>query len=95
MYIPNTFVLSPGTIPKVQRLPYRWPDDFLDDDSPEVDDFRSPSPLKPEWHRTSHRHIGTGLRDTMVPSAIMWTPIYGRLGDRRLGTVILYISFVD
>jgi hypothetical protein len=26
---------------------------------------------------------------------IMWTPIYGRLGDRRLGTVILCILFVD
>jgi hypothetical protein len=25
----------------------------------------------------------------------MWTPIYGRLGTRRLGTVVLCISFVD
>jgi hypothetical protein len=31
----------------------------------------------------------------MVPSAITWTPIYGRLGTRRLGTVTLCISFVD
>jgi hypothetical protein len=31
--------------------------------------------------------IRTGLHDTMVPSAITWTPIFGRLGTRRLGTV--------
>jgi hypothetical protein len=39
--------------------------------------------------------IGTGPRDTMVPSTITWTPIYGRLGTRRLGTAFLCISFVD
>jgi hypothetical protein len=42
----------------------------------------------------SLRHIGTGPRDTMAPSSITWIPIYGRLGTRRLGTVILSISFV-
>jgi hypothetical protein len=53
------------------------------------------TPLGPEWQCMSHGHIVTGLCDTMVPSAITWTPIYGRLGDRGLGTVILCISFVD
>jgi hypothetical protein len=38
--------------------------------------------------------IGTGPCDTMAPSAVTWTPTYGRLGTRRLGTVILGISFV-
>jgi hypothetical protein len=55
---------------------------------------RSPL-LIPQPHRTSLRCIGTGPHDTMAPSAVMWTPIYGRLGDRRLGTVIPCISFVD
>jgi hypothetical protein len=54
-----------------------------------------PPPLLPLELWTSFRHIGTGPHDTTVPSAITWTPIYGRLGDRRLGTVILCISFVD
>jgi predicted aspartyl protease len=31
----------------------------------------------------------------MAPSAITWIPIYGRLGTRRLDTVVLWISFVD
>jgi hypothetical protein len=53
---------------------------------------RAAHPLFPPQHRTSLGHIGTGLRDTTAPSAIMWTPIYGRLGTRRLGTVILCIS---
>jgi hypothetical protein len=39
--------------------------------------------------------IGTGLRDTTAPSAVTWIPTYGRLGTRRLGTVLLCISFVD
>jgi hypothetical protein len=39
-------------------------------------------------------HIGTGPCDTMAPSAVMWISIYGRLGTRRLGTVILSISLV-
>jgi hypothetical protein len=33
---------------------------------------------------------GIGLCDTIAPSTVMWTPIYG-----RLGTVIHCISFVD
>jgi hypothetical protein len=78
-----------------QRLLYRRPDDFLDVDSPEVDDFHPPSSLRPEWHRTSCGHIRTDPHDTMAPSAIMWTLIYGRLGTRRLGTATLCMSFVD
>jgi hypothetical protein len=54
-----------------------------------------PPPLLPQQHQTSLGHIGTGPRDAMAPSAITWAPIYGRLGTRRLGTVILCISFVD
>jgi hypothetical protein len=42
----------------------------------------------------SLRCIGTAPHDTAAPSAVMWIPIYGRLGTRRLGTVILSISFV-
>jgi hypothetical protein len=30
-----------------------------------------------------------------LTESVLGTPIYGRLGDRRLGTVILCISFVD
>jgi hypothetical protein len=78
-----------------RRLLHRWPDDFLNVNPPEVNDFHPPSPLGPECHHTSCRHIGTGPRDTTAPSAITWTPIYRRLGDRRLGTVIPCISFVD
>jgi hypothetical protein len=62
---------------------------------PEDVDFPHPHPLLPQQHQTSLGHIGIGLRDPTAPSAIMWTPIYGRLGDRRLGTVIFCISFVD
>jgi hypothetical protein len=58
-----------------RRLLHRWPDNFLNVDPLEVDDFRPPSPLGPEHHRTSCGCIGTGLRDTTAPSAIMWTPI--------------------
>jgi hypothetical protein len=57
--------------------------------------FRSPPLLGPEWHQTNRRHIGKGPCNTTAPSAITWTLIYGRLGTRRLGTIILYISFVD
>jgi hypothetical protein len=70
-------------------------DDFLEVDSPNVVDFLCPHLLLPQQHQTSLGRIGTGPRDTMAPSAIMWTPIYGGLGTRRLGTVILCISFVD
>jgi hypothetical protein len=78
-----------------QWLPHWRPDDFPDVDSPEVDNSHSPSSLGPEWHQTSRRRIGTGPRDAMAPSAITWTPIYGRLGTRRLGTITLCILFVD
>jgi hypothetical protein len=77
-----------------QRLPHQWPDDFHTNSPTKVNDFHPPSLLGPEWHRTSHGHIGTGLHDTTAPPAITWTPIYGRLGTRRLGTVILSIPFV-
>jgi hypothetical protein len=33
-------------------------------------------------------------RDTMAPSAITWTPIYERLGTRRLGTVFLPLYII-
>jgi hypothetical protein len=69
-------------------------DNFLDVDSPKVVDFPLLRPLVPQQHRTSLRCIGTGPHDTTAPSAIMWIPIYWRLGTRRLGTVFLYISFV-
>jgi hypothetical protein len=51
--------------------------------------------LVPQQHQTSPGCIGKGPRDTTAPSAITWISIYGRLGTRRLGTVILCISFVD
>jgi hypothetical protein len=53
-------------------LDYQQPDDFLDVDSLEVDDSRSPSLLRLEWHRTSCRRIRTGSCDTTVPSTITW-----------------------
>jgi hypothetical protein len=73
----------------------QWSNDFLDVDSPEVIDFCFPPSLRPERHRMSCKHIRTDLCDTTAPSAITWIPIYRRLGTRRLGTVILSISFVD
>jgi hypothetical protein len=82
-----TSVPSPGVTPTTN--------DFYTDGPPGVIDFRLPSPLRPEWHCMSRRHIGTGPHDTTAPSAITWTPIYERLGDRRPGTVIPCISFVD
>jgi hypothetical protein len=60
--------------------------------TPIAADIPLPPPLLPLELRTSFRHIGTGPRDTMAPSAITWTPIYGRLGTRRLGTAFLCIS---
>jgi hypothetical protein len=69
-----------------RRLPDRRPDDFLDADSLEVDDFRPPSSLRPERHRTSCGRIRTGLRDTMALSTITWTPI---LGGLVLGSLVL------
>jgi hypothetical protein len=67
-----------------------WPDDFLDVNSPKVNNFCSPLLLGPEQHRMSHGCIRTDLCDTTTPSTSTWTPIYG-----RLGTVTLCISFVD
>jgi hypothetical protein len=60
--------------------------------TPIVVDIPLPPSLLPLELRTSFRHIGTGLCDTTAPSAVTWTPIYGRLGTRRLGTVFLCIS---
>jgi hypothetical protein len=40
-------------------------------------------------------HIGTDPHDATASSAITWIAIFGRLGTRRLGTVFLYISYVD
>jgi hypothetical protein len=78
-----------------QQLPHQWPNNFPDVDSPEADNFHPPSSLGPEQHWMSRRRIRTGPHDTMAPSAITWTPIYERLDTRRLGTVVLCISFVD
>jgi hypothetical protein len=95
MYFPHTSVPSPGTTLKGQQLSYSKSDDFPEVNSLNVVDFLRPPPLIPQQHRTSLGHIGTDPCDTTAPSAIMWIPIYGRLGTRRLGTVILCISFVD
>jgi hypothetical protein len=88
MYSPHfTSVPSPGITPKANDFYTRQSDDFLDVDSPEVDDFHSSPSLGPERHWTSCGHMGTGPRDTMAFSAITWTSINGRLGTGRLGTV--------
>jgi hypothetical protein len=92
---PLTSVPSPGTTPTAGNVHTRQSDDFLDVDSPEIDDFYSPPSLRPERHRMSCGRIRTGPHDTTAPSAMTWTPIYGRLGTRRLGTVTLCISFID
>jgi hypothetical protein len=68
----------------------QWSNNFLDINSPEVDNFHSHLLLRPEC-----RHIGTDPHDTMASFTIIWIPIYRRLGTRRLGTVTLCISFVD
>jgi hypothetical protein len=49
-------------------------------------------PLLPLKLQTSFGHIGTGPRNTTAPSAITWTPIFGRPGTRRLGTAFVCIS---
>jgi hypothetical protein len=87
----NISVPSSGTIPKADDFHTRRSDDV---DSPEVINFPLLPPLIPQQHWMCLRCIGTGPCDTMVPSAITWIPIYGRLGTRRLGTAILCISFV-
>jgi hypothetical protein len=81
MYFSHTFVLSPGTTPKA--------DDFPNVDSLKVIDFLLLPLLIPQQHQMSLGCIRTGLCDTMAPSTVMWMAIY-----RRLGTVILSISFV-
>jgi hypothetical protein len=90
-----TSVPSPGITPKANNIYTRWSDNFLDVDSLKVVNFCPPSLPALEWHQMSCGHIGTGPHDTTVPSTITWTPIYGRLSTRRLGTVTLCISFVD
>jgi hypothetical protein len=64
-------------------------------DSLNIVDFPRPHLLLPQQHRMSLGRIGTGPHDTTAPSAITWTPIYGRLGTRRLGTVVPCISFIN
>jgi hypothetical protein len=95
MYFPLTSVLSPGTTLQGQQLSHSQSDDVPEVNPPNVTNFPRPPPLLPQQHQMSLGCIGTGLHDTTVPSAITWTPIYGRLGTRRLGTVVPCISFVD
>jgi hypothetical protein len=92
---PHTSVPSLGTTPKADNFHTQWSNNFLDVDSLKVINFQPPPSLIPEWHRTSLRCIRTGPHDTMAPSTITWIPIHRRLGTRRLGTVILCITFVD
>jgi hypothetical protein len=60
--------------------------------TPTVVDIPLPPPLLPLELWTSFGRIGTSLCDTTAPSAVTWTPIYERLGTRRLGTAFLCIS---
>jgi hypothetical protein len=60
-YTPLTSVPSPGITPEAS--------DFLDVDSPEVNDFHSFPLLECERHWMSHGHIRTGLHDTTASSA--------------------------
>jgi hypothetical protein len=91
---PTPLYYLQGPYLKFDNSSIRRSDDFLDVDSPDIIDFPLLPPLIPQQHRTSLGCIGTGPCDTTAPSAITWIPIYGRLGTRRLGTVILCISFV-
>jgi hypothetical protein len=68
------------------------------DDLPDVN-----SPKSLTFHSFLHSYLSSigwesdalgQAHMTKAPSAVMWMPIYGRLGTRRLGTVILSISFV-
>jgi hypothetical protein len=93
MYFPHTSVPSPGITLKGQRLSHSQSDKFTEVNPLNVINFLHPPPLLPQQHRMSLGCIGTGPRDTTAPSVITWVPIYGRLGTRRLGTVILCISF--
>jgi hypothetical protein len=97
---PSTTCISPtplqclGTIPKADDFHTQRSNDSPEVDSPNVINFWPPPLLVPQEHQTSLRRIGTCPCDTMAPSTVMWIPIYGRLGTRRLGTVILSISCV-
>jgi hypothetical protein len=86
-----TSVPSPRIIPIADDFQARRSDNFPKVDSPVVVDFPTPTPLVPQPHRTNLGHIGTGPCDTTAPSAITWTPIFGRLDTRRLGTAFLCI----
>jgi hypothetical protein len=94
MYTPHTSAPPPGTTLRGQWLLYSKSDDFPEVNSLDVVDFPCPPLLIPQLHQMTLRCIGTGMHDTMAPSAVTWTPIYGRLGTRMLSTVTLCISFV-
>jgi hypothetical protein len=79
--ISRDYTQRPTTFALIVRQPCR--SRLLD-----VVDFPTPYLLIPLPHRTSLRRIGTGPCDTMAPSTITWTPIFGRLGTRRLGTAL-------
>jgi hypothetical protein len=92
MYLPHTSSPSIGPTLKGWQLSHSQSDDPPEVGPPIVDDFLHP-PLLVTWqHRTGLGHIGTGLCDTMAPSAITWA---SRLGTRRLGTVSLCTLLVD
>jgi hypothetical protein len=80
MYFSHTSIPSPGTTLKA--------DNFPEVDSLKVINFLLLPPLVPQQHQTSHRYIGTCSCDTTAPSAVIWIATCGRLGTRRLGTVI-------
>jgi hypothetical protein len=93
MYIPHTPVTSQYHL----KGPYPKPTNFIPEGSMTFQrlthqmllTFGLLPPLIPQQHQTCPRRIGTSPHDTMAPSTIMWIPIYGRLGTRRLGTVTL------
>jgi hypothetical protein len=67
---PTLLYYLQGPQPKPMTFISNGPDNFLEVGSPKVINFWSPPSLIPEQHQTSLRHIGTGLHDTMAPSAI-------------------------
>jgi hypothetical protein len=94
LHHPHTSAPSLETTPQSWQPLYSKSDDFPDVDSSEVVDILRLPPLVPQWHWTCLRHIRIGSRDTTAPSAVMWKASYGRLGTRRLGTVITSTYFV-
>jgi hypothetical protein len=94
MYIPHTSVTPRYHL----QGPYQKPTTFIPEGPTtfqrSTHQMSSTFSLLPHSYLRRPRHIGTGLCNTTAPSAIMWIPIYGRLGTGRLGTVILCISFV-